>query len=176
MGYMSGLSGQGTPDREPDIRGALSRRESPRLSGLSGAPSFVRGLAPAKDANCPALGFSAQGRTGASADMTYGKEPMAGNLEHDTRARLRERLIGSRICRARPHAPRFRRGVASQEARHATCLRDMRRVVRQSSRTALAVLPRMPATGTATCGPRGHATVAAAKEIDVKSLVEPQAF
>jgi hypothetical protein len=42
---MSGLSGQGNPDREPDIRGALSRRESPRLSGLSGAPSFVRGPA-----------------------------------------------------------------------------------------------------------------------------------
>ena len=54
---MSGLSGQGNLDKKPDIGGGLSRRGSPRLFGLSGAPSFVRGPAPMSVGNCPALGF-----------------------------------------------------------------------------------------------------------------------
>jgi hypothetical protein len=54
---MSGCPVRATRTEKPDIRGALSRRESPCLSGLSGAPSFVRGPASKQDTHCPALGF-----------------------------------------------------------------------------------------------------------------------
>jgi hypothetical protein len=67
-------------------------------------------------------------------------------------------------------------GVGSKKAPHpGSRLRDMRREVRQSSRTTLAVLPCVPATGAAARGPRGHAAAAAAAKISSALIAEHDA-